>query len=285
MKKIIIIVGPTSSGKSSYAIEIAKNIDAEIINADCFQVYQEMNVGTNKPTIDEMKNIKHYLINLIKPDEEWNIKKFKENAEKIIDNSKKNIIIVGGSNLYIDCLVKNYDLSNKSRTNKFSLLSDDELFLLLEKENVDIFRKIGRNRKRAERALEILQDGRALTNTNLIKYSPFFIFINPNREELYKKINARVDEMFDKGWIEEVKQLSKKYDDNINAFKAIGYKTLLENDMIDSEFIREKIKKETRNYAKRQLTWCRNKFKIDLEKNNNILTNEDIEMVRGFLNE
>ena len=283
MKKVIFIVGPTSSGKSKLAIEIAKYFDCEIINADCFQVYKELNIGTNKPTIDLQENVKHHLIDDLSINDKWDIKKFKNSAENIIDNSNKTIIVVGGSNLYIHCLANNYDLSTPERSNIYSDLSSEELYDNLYSLNKELAIKIGiNNKKRLERALENIKNNKNKSNLP-IKYKTFFIFINPNRDELYKKINNRVDEMINQSWLDEIKYLVNKYDKNLNAFKAIGYNEIIKNNLSLNELIIEKIKKQTRNYAKRQVTWCKNKFKINILKENNLLLKEDVEKISLFL--
>lgn len=260
MKKIIVIIGPTSSGKSNLAIKVAKEFNCEIINADCFQVYKELNIGTNKPKKEEMNDVKHHLVDFISINDEWDIKKFKEHSEEIIDNSNKTMIVTGGSNLYIDALINNYDLNNEKRSNKFSHFSNEEMFDKLKLINEELANKIGvENRKRLERALE---NNGVMNQKKNIKYKCFIIFVNPNREYLYSKINNRVDEMILDGLLDEVKQISNNK--NLNALKAIGYKEIIKNDFIlDKETI-NLIKKNTRNYAKRQLTWCRNKFNSDL---------------------
>lgn len=275
MKKIIVIIGPTSSGKSKLAIEIAKKYNCEIINADCFQVYKEMNIGTNKPSKIEMENINHYLMDFISLNEEWDIKKFKELSEKIIDTSNKNFIIVGGSNLYIDALINNYDLSNKKRSNEFSELTINELFEKLKKINAELALKIGTsNRKRLERALE---NNGIVNKRNERKYNPYIIFINPNRDELYKKIDKRVDTMIEQGLLEEVKSLSK-FNTGLNSLKAIGYKEIINNNFILDDITIKTIKKNTRNYAKRQLSWCRNKF------NSNLIIDDNYNLENVFKN-
>lgn len=281
MKKIIVIVGPTSSGKSKIAISIAKKFDCEIINSDCFQVYKELNIGTNKPKINEMQGIKHHLIDFISINDDWDIKKFKELSEEIIDKSTKTIIVTGGSNLYIDALINNYDLSNKKRTNEFSGLTNEELYSKLCEINEKLATKIGiSNRKRLERALE---NNGVMEIKNKIKYQPYIVFINPERETLYNKINNRVDEMINEGLLEEVKKISENK--NLNALKAIGYKEIISNNFILDENVINLIKKNTRNYAKRQLTWCRNKYNSNL-----IISNDDnlenlFNKIEVFLNE
>lgn len=284
MKKIIVIVGPTGSGKSDFAIEIAKKFDCEIINADCFQVYKYLDIGVNKTK--DYKGVIHHLIDIIEPNEEWDIKKFKDRAESIIDSSKKNIIVTGGSNLYIDCLIKNYNLSFDKRTSNNCSLTNEELFSKISAYDKTLASKIGiNNRKRLERSYELLLQDDSMTSCNEKKYEPFIIFINPDRKELYDKINKRVDKMLENNWLDEIKSIVNKYNKNCNALQAIGYKAIIQNDCVITDEIIEKIKQDSRRYAKRQVSWCKNKFNINLEKENNKLTEFDIESIKGFLNE
>ncbi len=284
MKKIIVIVGPTGSGKSDYAIEVAKRFNCEIINADCFQVYKYLDIGVNKTK--DFQGIKHHLIDIINPNEEWDIKKFKDQAEQIIDNSSNNIIVTGGSNLYIDCLIKNYNLSESKRENIYQTWSNEDLLNKLKESNEELANKIGiNNRKRLERALELINQNDNMVSCNEPKYIPYIIFINPSRNELYEKINNRVDKMISNNWLDEIQFIIENYDKNCNALKAIGYKTIIENNCILNEYVIDKIKQETRHYAKRQVSWCKNKFNVNLKKDNNKLNNDDINKLMEFLNE
>lgn len=272
--KLIVIVGPTGSRKTEISYRIAKEFDLEIINSDAFQVYKELNLGINKPSKKILSEVKHYLINNISIFDEWNIKLFKDKAEEIIDKSKKPMIICGGSNLYIDALLKNYNLENIGRENIFEHLSNEELYSKLFELDEKEALKIGKNNKRTlTRALEIINSKNILKSdiskhNNKIKYDYFIVFSNPNRAELYEKINKRTEKMFDENIIKEIKDLDFEKFKNTNASKAIGYKTLIENNLELSDEIIEKIKQESRNYAKRQTTWIRNKFNVNYETEN-----------------
>ncbi len=284
MKKIIVIVGPTGSGKSDFAIEVSKIFDCEIINADCFQVYKYLNIGVNKTT--DFKGIKHHLIDILDPNEEWDIKKFKEQAEHIIDNSNKNIIVTGGSNLYIDCLIKNYNLSNTKRQAELGNFSNQELYNQIKSKDSSLAQKIGiNNRKRLERACELTLNENLMNQCLPKKYKSYIIFINPKRDLLYQKINDRVDKMILNNWLDEIKWIIEHYRKDCNALQAIGYKTIINNDCILSEQVIDKVKQETRRYAKRQISWCKNKFDVALEKDNAQLTKDDINSIRSFLND
>ncbi len=285
MNKLIVIVGPTGSGKTDLAFEIAKYFNLEIINADAFQVYKEINLGINKPPKEVLDKVKHHLINNISINDEWNIQLFKKEAEDIIDNSKKPIVICGGSNLYIDSLLKNYNLLNKGRGNKYDSLSNEELYSKLFLLDKDEAIKIGKNNnKYLIRSLEIIEDKKILKSkihlhNNKEKYEYFLIFLNPERESLYKKINERTKTLFNEKTIQEINDLDINKFKKTNASKAIGYKSIIQNDLIINDSLIEKIQQETRNYAKRQVTWVRNKFKInfetkDYEKDFKIIINE-----------
>ncbi|MGL4617243.1 MAG: tRNA (adenosine(37)-N6)-dimethylallyltransferase MiaA [Mycoplasmoidaceae bacterium] len=288
--KLIVIVGPTGSRKTEISYRIAKEFNFEIINSDAFQVYKELNLGINKPNDKILSEIKHHLINNVSVFDEWNIKLFKDQAEEIIDKSNKPIIICGGSNLYVHALLNNYNLLNAGRENIFDHLTVDELYSKLfdldQKEAI----KIGKNNKKSlTRALEIINSKKILKSdiqksNNKIKYEYFILFSNPNREQLYEKINKRTEKMFDKNIIKEINNLDINKFKNTNASKAIGYKTLIENNLELNEEVLNKIKQESRNYAKRQVTWIRNKFNVDYETNNYEEDyNKILESIRKFL--
>ncbi|MGL5640111.1 MAG: tRNA (adenosine(37)-N6)-dimethylallyltransferase MiaA [Mycoplasmoidaceae bacterium] len=288
--KLIVIVGPTGSRKTEISYKIAKEFNLEIINSDAFQVYKELNLGINKPSNKILSEVKHHLINNVSIFDEWNIKLFKDQAEAIIDKSDKAIIICGGSNLYVHSLLNNYNLLNVGRENIFDNLSNDELysnlFELDEKEAI----KIGKNNKKSlTRALEIINSKKILKSdikkyNNKIKYDSLIIFSNPDREELYDKINKRTEKMFDKNILKEINGLDINKFKNTNASKAIGYKTLIDNNLELNEDVLNKIKQESRNYAKRQITWIRNKFDVDYEtKNYEKDFCEILDLIRNFL--
>ncbi|MGL4647750.1 MAG: tRNA (adenosine(37)-N6)-dimethylallyltransferase MiaA [Mycoplasmoidaceae bacterium] len=274
MKKIIVIVGPTGSSKTKLSYMLAQLFDFEIINSDAFQVYKEINAGINKPSTTILKNVKHHLMDHLSIFDEWDIKLFKNAAEAIIDNSSAPLIICGGSNLYVDALIKNYNLSNKKRGSDSKDKSTDQIYEELYKLDPNEAFKIGKNnRKILLRAIEIIEDKNILkseiNNYNFApKYEPFIIFLNPNRKKLYEKINLRTIQMFDEKIVDEINAIGLDQFKKTNASKAIGYKTIIENDLIINDEIINKIQQETRNYAKRQVTWIRNKFDVNFETDN-----------------
>lgn len=274
--KVLVIVGPTTSHKTRLAIMLANKFNGEIINADAFQVYQGMIIGTNAPTKDELNQAKFHLNQFLEITEEWDIKKFQNLALVKIDgliSQNKLPIIVGGSNLYVDALIRNYELSTPKRDNSFDNQTNEELFNKLNSLNHKVATKIGvTNRKRLIRALQVItssNDPNKLTKNKSVPYDFFLVQCNyPTRSQLYDSINHKVDEMFKEGWIDEVNSFLKKYSyeqlKSLNAFKAIGYLDILNSIQYHTELNWDKIKQNIRHYAKRQLTWINNKFQINV---------------------
>ena len=271
MSKIIVIIGPTACGKTKVSIELAKHINAEIINADAVQVYKDVNIGTAKITKEEMEGIPHHLIDFVNLNNKYTIYDYQKDGRKILDSlikQNKNIIIVGGSGLYIKSLLYDYNLEEEiKKDNDYEDLSNEELKSLVDK--IDINNNIHiNNRKRLLRYLEHYNNTGKTTINNESKNKPLYdfkvIYLRPNREELYNYINGRVDKMIDNGLIEEARYL---YDNKINTNSIIGYKELNEyfDNKISLEEAIDNIKKNTRHYAKRQLTWFNNQFKDKIE--------------------
>jgi len=264
--KIIVILGPTGSGKTKLAIKIAKEINGEIINADAFQVYKEISIGTAKAEPEEMDGVKFHLNGVKSIYEPWDIAIFQKEANKIIKqiiSNKKVPIICGGSNLYIDALIYNYDLSATERTNQFDDLSNEELCKKIVEKNPAILEKIDKNNhRRLVRAAQILNEDGAFQQKNPTVYDYLIISAIDEREKIYARINKNVDKMIEKGWKEEVYKLYKKDKDvgNTNAFKAIGYQIILNSIMLNKNIDTELIKQKTRQYAKRQLTWIKTHY-------------------------
>lgn len=276
--KVIVICGPTASGKTSLSIEVAKKIDGEIISCDSMQIYKDMNIGTAKPTVEEMQGIPHYMLDFVLPSERYSVADFKEAAtDKIEDILKREKvpIIVGGTGLYVDALTKNItypeiEIDLEYRKQLEELIKENGLESLYEEaKKIDekAMQTISKNdKKRIMRVLEIYhQTGK--TKTQLESESrltpppyEYIVFaINMEREKLYERINKRVDIMIDQGLIEEVEALTKKYEEFPTAMQGLGYKEVvsyLKKEITKEEMI-EKLKMETRRYAKRQLTWFR----------------------------
>ena len=275
--KVIVICGPTASGKTALSIELAKKIDGEIISGDSMQIYKDMNIGTAKPNIEEMQGIKHYLIDFVDPDKRYSVADFKRDAEKAIKeilNKGKIPIVVGGTGLYIDSLIYGIEYQDIKFDEQYRkeleeiAIQDGGLEKLYNKakeiDSVAIEKISPNDKKRILRVLEIYKaTGKTKTEQeeesrkNVIKYDYRVFAINIEREKLYERINKRVDIMVQQGLIEEVKKLLQKYNEFPTAMQGLGYKEVVEylEDKCTKEEMIEKIKMETRRYAKRQITW------------------------------
>lgn len=303
MKPIVYVIGgPTASGKSKLAVELAKKVNGEIISADSMQIYKEMNIGTAKVNKEEMQGVQHYLVDFVSPDERYSVSNFKKDAEKAIEEilaKGKTPIVVGGTGLYIDSLIygiefqdEEVDLEYREKLNK---IADEKglesLYKKAQEIDPEAMKKISINdRKRIIRVLEIYhKTGKTKTEQELqsrkneVKYEYKVFAITMDREKLYERIEKRVDSMIEQGLIEEVKQILNKYHTFPTAMQGLGYKEVveyLEGSCTKEEMI-EKIKKETRHYAKRQLTWFRkNKETIWLDGEKS--TDENVSIILGL---
>ncbi len=277
--KVIVIAGPTASGKTSLSIKLSKEINGEIISADSMQIYKYMDIGTAKPSIEEQNGIKHYLLDFVSPDERYSVAEFKKDAENAIEEilrKGKVPIVIGGTGLYIDSLVFGIEYPEIEFDEKYrqalmnKAMTDEGLKSLYEEaKKIDekALLKISENdRKRITRILEIYHNtGKTKTEMeiesrkNEVKYDYRVFAINMDREKLYDRINRRVDIMIEQGLIEEVRELIKKYNKFPTAMQGLGYKEVVEylDGKCSKEEMIDKIKQETRRYAKRQLTWFR----------------------------
>jgi tRNA dimethylallyltransferase len=278
MEKIIIIVGPTAVGKSELAVKLALKIGGEIINADSMQVYEEMEIATAKPNQQEMKKVNHHLFSIKSVVENFSVAEFQRLINQKIKEvrSKKKIpIIVGGTGLYIRAFLYGYEFeefSVKQGDESLEKLTNQELFDLLTKIDKTSTEKIHlNNRKRLIRAIQIYQSsGSTKTELELKQakvsiYDATIIGLTMKRDKLYERINSRVDEMLKNGLLKEVELVAEKSIANKTAMQAIGYKEFLpyfKKEMTLSE-VADKIKKNTRNYAKRQYTFFNNQFKVN----------------------
>lgn len=298
--KVIVICGPTASGKTALGVELAKKINGEIVSCDSMQIYKDMQIGTAKPTLEEMQGIKHYLIDCVSPDERYSVANYKQdakNAIKQIINDNKTPIVVGGTGLYIDSLIyeinyNNIELDEEYRK-KLEKIADTQeglqnLYDKAKQIDPEAIEKISTNdKKRIIRILEIYHStGKNKTeqekNSRQEPEYDYKVFaLDWPRDILYERINKRVDIMIEQGLIEEVKQVKNKYNKFPTAMQGLGYKEVvdyLEGKYTKEEMI-EKIKKETRRYAKRQLTWFRkNKQTIWLDGKINAQENATIIM-------
>ncbi len=279
MEKVVVICGPTASGKTSLSIELAKKINGQIISADSMQIYDEMDIGTAKPTKEEMQGIKHYLIGNVKPTNRYSVSEYKKDATNAIEETiqdNKFPIIVGGTGLYVNSLIYGIDYpeieTDLEYRKKLEEIAEKEglnkLYNMAKEIDEKAMEKISPNdQKRILRVLEIYnQTGKTKTELEIesrkngVKYDFRVFAIDMPREILYERINKRVDIMFENGLLEEVQRLYKKYGEELyTSIQAIGYKEVIDyiNGKYTKEEMIEKIKMETRRYAKRQLTWFR----------------------------
>lgn len=299
---VIVICGPTASGKTALSIELAKKINGEIVSADSMQIYKDMDIGSAKVTPEEMQGIKHYLIDCVLPNERYSVANYKQDAKRAIEEiikKGKTPIVVGGTGLYIDALIYEIEYKdikiNEEYRKELEKIRDEQGLEVLYKKALEIdpvaMGKISQNDfKRITRILEIYEatgktktQQEAESRLNEIPYNYKVFAINYDREKLYEIINKRVDIMIEKGLIEEVKNLLSKYSEFPTAMQGLGYKEVkqyLDNELSKEEMI-EKIKQESRRYAKRQFTWFRkNKETIwingqaDINDNINIILEE-----------
>ena len=301
-RKIIIIAGPTAVGKTALAISIAKKIDGEIISADSMQIYKQMNIGTAKVTAEETLGIMHHLIDIVNPNQEFSVADYAFLAKKCIEDiiSRGKVpILVGGTGLYISSVVYNMDFNNstpnESVREKYNVIlfekGPDYLFSLLSSRSKEAADSIHPNNiKRVIRALEILDfqnDFFTFKNTEnvLSNYCSKIYILSLKRELLYNRINIRVDTMIENGLVNEVKKLIEQgLKEETQSMKAIGYRQIIAflNSEISFEETIDIIKRDSRRYAKRQLTWFK-KYKdamwldvenFDIEKLTEIVIND-----------
>ena len=267
MKKVVVITGPTGIGKTSISVAIAKHFNAEIISADSAQVYRDLNIGTAKIKASEMQDVKHHLINIVTPPKTYDVASYQATARNLIEQIERPFI-VGGTGLYIQAAINDYDFSNEKRDESFEQkyinYSNEDLHDLLVEKNLMLSQQIHpNNRRRVLRALSGSAPKKKGKNKPI--YDNLVIQLTLDRKTLYSRINARVDEMMAEGLLEEVKELKEKG----LTFNIICYKQL--NEYLDGRISLEEavneIKKVTRRYAKRQETWFNNQMdtvKIDV---------------------
>lgn len=293
MQKVIVITGPTGVGKTKISIEVAKKINTEIINGDAYQIYKKMNIGTAKPTIDELSQVKHHFFDFLDPLDEFSVSDYQKEIRKLIDVFSKNNkvpLIVGGTGLYIDSVIRNYQFLAPKRNDdsQYDNLSNHELHQILEKLDFNASVKIHENnRKRVLRAIELANTNETTSRTlkNEFVYDALVIFLNDERSVLYERINKRVDQMINDGLIDEVKSL---YPNSLGktAKAAIGYKELysyFDGDISKEEAI-DKIKQNSRHYAKRQMTWYRNQENTKIINVNVFNLDETIKEILDLIN-
>ena len=278
-QKLLIIAGPTGVGKTELSIKLAKLLNGEVISADSMQIYKYMDIGSAKVTKDEMQGVKHHMIDVVLPSENFTVVDYKNMAEKEIKNvieQNKLPIIVGGTGLYINSLTCNMNFTEAESDIEYRKYLEDlanekgneYVHNLLKEIDPISYEKIhANNLKRVIRALEVYKvSGKPFSSFNDLetfyksKYDIYYYVLNMNRDKLYDRINIRVDKMFSDGLLEECKNLKELgYNTTMQSMQGIGYKEVLYylDNKITLEEAREMIKQGSRNYAKRQLTWFR----------------------------
>lgn len=297
-KDLFILSGPTAVGKTDISISLAKLLEGEIISTDSMQIYKNMDIGSAKIKKEEMKGIPHYLIDFIDPREEFSVSEFSSNAKKYIDEItvRKHLpMLVGGTGLYIDSLIFNYNFAESNRDEEYreqlKKLAEEKgneyVHEMLKDIDIESYNRISvKDIKRTIRALEVYKTtGKTIREVNEerdiydIPYNVYYYVLTMEREKLYERINKRVDIMIDKGLIDEVKTLmSMGLTEDMQSMKGIGYKEIikwLKGEISYDEAI-YLIKKGSRNYAKRQLTWFRKDERVIWIDKDNFSSEDEI---------
>lgn len=307
-KDLFILAGPTAVGKTDISINLAKKLNGEIISADSMQIYKYMDIGSAKITEDEKQGIKHYAIDFVHPSKPFTVVDFKEEATKAIDtitDHNKIPMVVGGTGFYIDSLIFNFDFANTHKDESYrehlKKLADEKgneyVHSLLKDIDKDSYTKLYPNDlKRVIRALEVYKTtGKTISefasqqDRYNIPYNVYYFVLTMDRAELYERINKRVDIMIEKGLIDEVKKLKNMgLTSDMQSMKGIGYKEImyyLDNKISLDEAI-EMIKKGSRHYAKRQLTWFRKDERVIWINKDNYSNDDEVAMdiLRKFNN-
>jgi tRNA dimethylallyltransferase len=268
-------------GKSETALEVAQAFNAEIVNGDAFQCYKQLNIGVAKPPVEYFSIVPHHLFSFVDIDKDYSIADYQKDLRHTVNeilSRNKNVVIVGGSGLYIRSALYDYEFSEQPEIDisKYEKMSNEELHAELEKidpKQAEIIHQ--NNRKRVLRAIEIYL-GQGKTKTDLIEsqahklvYDAKFFVRNMDRTVLYSLINERVDEMVEQGLYQEVRDLVSKYGENLKSLQAIGYKELISviKGEYDLEHGIELVKKNSRNYAKRQVTFIKHQFPVVFYEN------------------
>jgi tRNA dimethylallyltransferase len=271
---IYVIGGPTGTGKTSLATTLAKAWHAPLINADAFQMYQGMDIGTNKD-LASLQGIEHYLFDVISPKETMTVARYQREARQLFDSLLKKhprIILVGGTGLYVKASVYDFSFAQHESNpdlSRFETMSNEQLHDYLKTVDLTSSQHIHpHNRRRVLRAIAILiATGKTKTAQELdqkkeILYPITWVGMNPNRDELYARLDARVMSMVNHGLVKEVQTLIQQYGDHLQAFQGIGYKEMIRHleGELDLESTIQLIQQSTRRYAKRQLTYFRHQF-------------------------
>lgn len=270
---IIAIVGPTAVGKTELSIKIAKKYNCEIISIDSVQIYKKFDIGSAKISKEEMSGIKHHFIDYLDPKDKFSVFEF----QKLVRNKIKDIyfrgkipLLIGGSGYYMSAILYDYKFANYDKFNKEDDISIYKMLEYLKENYLETYEKIDKNNhRRIINAYNYVLNKKKNTTENMgscriyNQFNPYIIVLNMDRKKLYERINLRVEKMFEMGLIEEVQEIINNYGYKIQPMNSIGYKELISyilSENVDIETIKGLISKNTRNYAKRQITWYKNKM-------------------------
>ena len=288
MQDIIVIVGPTGVGKTKLSIELAKKLDAEIINGDSVSIYKDLDIGSAKPSIEEREGIVHHLIDVREVDEDYSVFDYQKDVRRLIEDISsrgKRIIIVGGTGLYIKAALYDYNFTDGTTYNDYEELSNEELLNRIKSFNISELPNIN-NRIRLVRLLNKLENNEELgTNKDKLLYPIKVIGLTTDRDYLYERINKRVDVMVDNGLLDEINKLKDKYKTSRVLNSGIGYKEFYDYlfNSKDLDIVLEEIKRDSRRFAKRQYTFFNHQFNttwFDVDFNN---FNNTIEEVYDYI--
>lgn len=281
MKKVLVIAGVTGSGKTKLGIELANTLNGEIISADSVAIYRDLNIGSAKPDAIELSQAKHHMIDILDVNDSYSVAQFQKDARALIDDITsrgKLPIVVGGTGLYINALINDYDFveDDQEELENESSYTDEQLYRMLLDKDPEAAKTIHQNnRKRVIRALIKKPN---MNNGNTPVYDALVFFLQSDRELIHERINLRVDKMFESGLEEELRNLLKNHPQlfSYQGVQSIGYREFegyFKNEITIDE-VRELIKRNTRRFAKRQITWFKNKTNsiwIDIKKPNDVI--------------
>ena len=288
MQDIIVIVGPTGVGKTKLSIELAKKLNAEIINGDSVAIYKELNIGSAKPTIEERENIPHHLIDICEVEDDYSVFSYQQDVRRLIDKltkENKRVIIVGGTGLYIKAALYNYEFTEGTTYNEYQNLTNKEILNKIKIYNEKDLPHVN-NRKRLVRLLNKYENNEQITNNkDELLYPIKVIGLTTERELLYKRINNRVDEMRSNGLLEEVNSLKDRYQHSRILNSGIGYKEFAEyfTNKKTLEEVIDQIKQDSRRYAKRQFTFFKHQFNTEWFNVDFVDFNKTIEQVYKYI--
>ena len=265
---IIAILGPTAVGKTALSIALAKHYNAEVINFDAMQVYVKLDIGTAKVTKEEMEGVPHHLLSNVSLDKNYSVYDYQKDARCLIDKllkENKNIILVGGTGLYLKAVLFDYNFTEGTTYKEYNDLTNEEILNKIKSYNVEELPHVN-NRKRLVRLLNKLENNETITNdgNNLLYKDTIFIGLTTDRNTLYDMINKRVDIMFNNGLLEEVESLKDEFNTSKALNTAIGYKEFIPyfNHEKTLDEVKDDIKKNSRHYAKRQYTFFNHQFNL-----------------------